>query len=158
MSVRVRGHSVVRPHRFLPASLPHICSLQPTHLGQPQAEASSHARLLCLPLHLSSCSQLPPSSDFSPAPSWPHLPSLVPRHGNSIDTHSHPGSHSAANQQNDVTLLRCLPTQPDFTFSQLPDQQPVTPPSRTTLLSRKLSLTLDQTRTPTTQPRGQVLL
>lgn len=86
---------------------------QPFHPPQPPRPAApgriqQHGSLSSIPLHLSSSSQLLPSPGFRPSPS------LVPRHCNSTDIHSHSGPHMVANTQNGTAPPRCLPTQPHF--------------------------------------------
>jgi hypothetical protein len=94
------------PQAPLPASLPHICSIHPSHPGWPQVDSSSHSRLL---------SPSPPKQLFAgPLASHQHQssPSLVPRHCISTDAHSHPDPHAVANPQNGTTPPRCLPPYP----------------------------------------------
>lgn len=105
------SHSVVRSHR--PPSL----QSSPTSVpSTPAIQASSRWKPAAMPdssLSPSPPKQVLPAPDFPPAPPQPPSPSLAPRHCKNIDSHSHPGPHSAAKRQNDdsasLSMLTSLP-------------------------------------------------
>lgn len=168
MSVRARDSGIFQPQccKIPQASLSAIlppCSPPPHlfHPPQPSRPAPGGSQQPCqtphcLPRHLSRSSRLPTSHQHHLSP--PHhlwLPDIV-------RTLTATVTLALTQQQSDKMMIvppyPCSLLYPLMVPSPVPVLSPHIPPSVVTLLSRKPSLTVDQTRTPNPQPLGQAHL